>query len=155
MKRITNLVLMALPLFMAVTSAQAQSASQKRVSSLSPEDSSPKNQPSWLFLLETRTQWLLVLQENGDQPVDSHSEASSLPGGASGNILGVSGTAIGGSSLSSTPGSNFASGHTIGAGTEGTPSDTGKSTLIFEGNTLDVPLETPLGPPVKPSAPGS
>jgi len=109
--------------------------------------------PSWVFLLETRRQWLLILSD----PAPSASANSSNDADGSALESGSGGVASGLPAFNPSP---LASVIAPLPATRPEADKSNKSTLIFEGNTLDVPLETdpnaPVPPaPTGPSAPGS
>ena len=102
----------------------------------------PDQTPSWAFLLETRTQWLMVLSD----PL--------APGSAALTPNGLAALTPDGGGAHSATSRPATAPHTGPANPAPIAIKQGGSTLIFEGNTLDIPLETAPAP-TKPSAPGS
>ena len=151
MKNTLLVIILGLSL-LPLQSARAQTPAKPQPSSI-PTSPSP---PSWVFLLETKTQWLLIIKENNGVQDASLSGNSALPfpnrngdtvaNEKSGNFPSHSGNTQSHDQTTS-----------IEAGGKG-GTDSGNPT-VFEGNTNDIPLEAPTRPssggPLNPSSPSS
>ena len=139
---IVGLGLSLLPLHSARAQTQAKKTPTKQPV---PSGARSETPPSWVFLLETKTQWLLVLQEHrgvpGDIAANGKLDAQGKPGfdEKSGAFPDRSGSALG---------HNNAQGRKPPASTAANKKvDIGSgSPTVFEGNTNDIPLEEPTRP---------
>lgn len=142
MKSSSALIIAAVFCCMAPGIARAQTSAPLPVSSgrTTVPRSSEKNS-SWLFVVETKTQWLLLIQDGSDSSnstssgvgLGTGSSNSSASGPRAGNSMGGSTTVSGGGGGAN--GSN--AGKPDGTGEKpGTQIDS----FVLEGNTNDLPL---------------
>lgn len=139
MKRIPVLWFVISAPLLTLSTMQAQGANQDHVQQSASSSLKPSTEEtSWLFLLESRTQWLLVIHQNRE--TSSTSSFSNLdPQTLSHSIsAGIAASEQARGSDSRLPNKSPVSNHTV---------------IVLEGNTLDVPLEPDLPWPQKPVKP--
>lgn len=135
---IVNLGLFLLPLHRA----HAQTPAKQQPFSV-PRSATP---PSWVFLLETKTQWLLVLQENRGVPGDIISNKELGSPDYSGNVQNPSGNRSPSGSAQGRSGNTSGPNQAVSKAVKKEAEAGSGDPTVFEGNTNYIPLEEPPHP---------
>ncbi len=123
---------------LASGTAHARTSSSKPPAHVLASQSAPREAPSsWLFLLESQTQWWLLIQEQPD--VLALKEINPRAATTSDTLA------------AGTSGTGFHSGTAGNSTSSGSLSNPSTSSFVIEGDTRDLPL---LPDPTKPPSPG-